>query len=231
VSVSVESPGRGARALVVAKAPLPGRTKTRLAARLGVDRAAELSRAMLLDTLDGCREEVEEVGVLFASDDERDVLAALVEPHDVLLRQEGSGLGDALSTGMRETLSRREISLLVSSDLPGVPPGSLRTACAALRAGAEVVLGPGRDGGYWLVGMRRASDEPFTDVPWSTSAVLETTLDRCRAAGLEVELLEPWRDVDTADDLAALAALDDLPGRRTRALVAQLGLERAESVS
>lgn len=225
----IEPSGRGARALVVAKAPVPGRVKTRLVPLLGEEGAAALSRAMLLDTLESCRREVEEVGVLHARADEREALAGLAGPEAVLLRQRGSGLGDALLTGMRRTLAERDAALLVSSDVPGIPEGSLGAALTALRGGADVVLGPSHDGGYWLVGMREAYAAPFAEIPWSTGDVLRTTLARCRAAGLAVTLLETWRDVDTPDDLAALAAAGCLPGRRTKEFIAQLAAGSAES--
>ncbi len=225
----IEPPGRGARALIVAKAPVPGRVKTRLVPRLGEEGAAALSRAMLLDTLECCRREVEDVGILHARAEEGEALAALAGPGAVLIHQRGSGLGDALLTGMRQTLAERDAALLVSSDVPGLPEGSLRAALSALRAGADVVLGPCPDGGYWLVGMREALAEPFVGIPWSTPAVLDTTLARCRAAGLTVELLETWSDVDTPDDLAALAAAGDVPGPRTKEFIAQLVADGAES--
>jgi rSAM/selenodomain-associated transferase 1 len=225
----IEPPGRGARALVVAKAPVPGRVKTRLVPLLGEEGAAALSRAMLLDTLESCRREVEEVGVLHARADEREALAGLAGPDAVLVRQRGSGLGDALLTGMRRTLAERDAALLVSSDVPGTPAGSLGAALTALRGGADVVLGPCHDGGYWLVGMREVHAAPFADIPWSTGDVLRTTLARCRAAGLGVTLMETWRDVDTPDDLAALAAAADVPGPRTKEFIAQLVADGAES--
>jgi hypothetical protein len=76
------------------------------------------------------------------------------------------------------------------------------------------------NGGYWLVGMREPHAAPFERIPWSTGTVVEVTLERCRAAGLEVALVDTWRDVDTPGDLAAIAGAA-IPGRRTRELVAQ----------
>ena len=87
---------------------------------------------------------------------------------------------------------------------------------ALLGEGADVVLGPGHDGGYWLIGAREQHPGLFDGIPWSTAAVLEASLTRCRDLSLEVRLLEPWRDVDTMSDVAALAdTLETLPGRRT----------------
>ncbi|MGL6280345.1 MAG: TIGR04282 family arsenosugar biosynthesis glycosyltransferase [Gaiella sp.] len=227
--MSTELPGRGARALVVAKAPLPGRVKTRLVPALGAERAARLARAMLLDTIDGCRAEVAEVGVLHASPDEHEALATLLGDDRLVVRQDGAGLEAALLSGMRRTLDERETALLVSSDVPGIPPGSLRRAVAALDAGADVVLGPGDDGGYWLVAMREPHAAPFARIPWSTPDVLSTTLERCKAAHLDVALIDRWRDVDTPDDLVALAGAARLPGRRTEQFIAQHVARRAES--
>jgi rSAM/selenodomain-associated transferase 1 len=222
VNVTAVSPGREASVvLVVGKAPVAGRVKTRLAADVGSAAAAALARAMLLDTLDGCRREVGVVGVLCAADDDIDLVGALAGPGAPLVVQEGEGLGEALATGARRALELGTAALLVSSDIPGVPPGELRHAVMLLERGADVVLGPGADGGYWVVGLREPHPEIFDGIPWSTDAVLEVTLARCRAEGLDVRLLETWRDVDTVHDVAVLSReLEMLPGKRTARVLA-----------
>ena len=222
--MSAVPPGREeAIVLVVAKAPVPGRVKTRLAAAIGPDRAAALGRAMLLDTLDGCRHEVPAVGVLCAKGDDVVMLAELAGPGAPVVVQEETGLGDALHSGVRHALARGGFALLVSSDIPGTPPGALRRAVESLAGGVDVVLGPCHDGGYWLIGVREQHPRLFDGIPWSTKAVLEATLARCRELSLEVRVLEPWRDVDTMDDVAALAdGLETLPGRRTAQALGRL---------
>jgi len=232
--VSAVPPGREEPiVLVVAKAPVPGRAKTRLAASIGSEQAAALGRAMLLDTLEGCRGEVPVVGVLCANDDDVELLAGLAGPGAPVVVQEGAGLSDALQAGVRHCLARGGIALLVSSDIPGVPAGALHRAAALLGEGADVVLGPGHDGGYWLIGVREQHPGLFDRIPWSTAAVLEATLARCAQFALEVRLLEPWRDVDTVSDVAALAdALETLPGRRTAEALGRLAAtESAASLS
>jgi uncharacterized protein len=207
--------------LVVAKAPLPGRAKTRLVPPLSAERAADLQRALLLDTLDCCRAEDFEPAALCAGE-EAAALREAIGNGTRVVAQEGRGLADALRLGMRRHLRRGPVAI-VSSDIPGLPPGSLGAAFAALENGADVVLGPARDGGYWLVAMREPHDAPFEDIPWSTAAVYDTTCRRCAEADLTLATVESWRDVDTAVDLAALlSTAERLPAPRTRALLWKL---------
>ena len=226
MSVSAVPPGREEPiVLVVAKAPVPGRVKTRLASAVGPTRAAALARAMLLDTLDGCRRQIHTVGVICAGDDEIQILAELAGRTAPVIVQRGNGLSDALRTGVRHSLGLGGYALLVSSDIPGVPAGALGRAVGLLGEGADVVLGPGYDGGYWLIAVREQHPGLFDGIPWSTAGVLEATLARCRELSLAVRLLEPWRDIDTMDDVTALAdRLEMLPGRRTAAALAGLNL-------
>ena len=226
MSVSAVPPGREESiVLVVAKAPVAGRVKTRLAAAIGPLEASALARAMLLDTLDGCRREVASVGVLCAGNDEVELLAELAGPGAPVVVQKGTGLGDALRTGVRHALALGDVALLVSSDIPGIPAGALHCAVAFLGNGIDVVLGPGYDGGYWLIGVREQHPGLFDDIPWSTEGVLDATLERCSELALKTRLLEPWRDIDTTDDLAILAdRLDTLPGRRTAELLTHVNL-------
>jgi glycosyltransferase A (GT-A) superfamily protein (DUF2064 family) len=180
---------------------------------------------MLLDTLDGCRREVHTVGVLCAGPDEVGLLAELAGPGAPVVVQEGDGLGNALRTGVRHALGLGGIALLVSSDIPGVPAGALTNAVRLLGEGVDVVLGPGYDGGYWLIGVREHHPELFDDIPWSTAGVLEATLARCHDLSLETRLLDPWRDIDTIDDVVSVTdRIETLPGRRTAEALARLTL-------
>jgi 8-oxo-dGTP pyrophosphatase MutT (NUDIX family) len=112
---------------------------------------------------------------------------------------------------------------IVSSDVPSLPRGSLATAFTALAEGADVVLGPAADGGYWLIAMREPNDAPFRDIPWSTPAVLAVTRQRCEEAGLRVVELPRWRDVDTLVDLSfAALEVDSARAPRTWALIKEL---------
>ncbi len=189
--------------LVVAKAPTPGRSKTRLVPPLSAAQAAELHGCLLLDTVNACRREIADTRILFGSEADRAPLEVLL-PGVPLVQQEGRGLADALRLGIARRVVEGPVAL-VSSDIPGVPPGSLTAAFAALADGADVVLGPAMDGGYWLIAMREADNRPFQDIPWSTPAVHAVTRARCEAAGLRVVEVQAWRDIDTLVDLSVIA--------------------------
>ena len=212
--------------LVVAKAPNSGRSKTRLVPPLSATQAAALHEALLLDTIDACCAQAVDVRLLCASEHDASVLGELV-PGMPRVTQEGMGLGDALRLGMAGHVAEGATAI-VSSDVPGIPDGAISAAFAALADGADVVLGPAADGGYWLVAMREAHDEPFREIPWSTPAVLAVTRERCREAGLRLVELEQWRDIDTPVDLELVARdVERIGAERTRAILGEL----AEPVS
>jgi len=211
--------------LIVAKAPVPGRAKTRLVPPLTPEQAAAFQEALLLDTLEACRAEEPATGLLYADPADAPVLARLAGDDVPLVRQEGRGLGDALRLGMARGLARGPTAL-VSSDIPGIPTGSLGRGFALLEKGCDVVLGPAHDGGYWLIAMREPAEALFRDIPWSTPAVWAATLERCESAGLTVASVDLWRDVDTPVDLAFL--LEDaggLPAPRTVRALRELALD------
>jgi rSAM/selenodomain-associated transferase 1 len=211
------------RVLVIAKAPVPGRAKTRLVPPLTDDEAAQLQSALLVDALDACRREVDDVAILHADPAEAPAFERLA-PGTPLILQEGRGLEDALGRTFARHVAAGPVAI-VSSDVPGLPPDSLARTFAALDGGADVVLGPALDGGYWLIAMAEHHPELFREIPWSTPAVLGVTLARCGEAGLRVELLDAWRDLDTVVDLAfARRTADELDAPHTMAALAALDL-------
>jgi glycosyltransferase A (GT-A) superfamily protein (DUF2064 family) len=195
--VSVEPAPRsggdvGPSILVAAKAPLPGRAKTRLTPPLPPPLAARLAEAFLTDVLAAARAVDAGAGFLCRASD----AGALRRRFDVpLVIQTGPGLTGALASGLRTG------ALVVAGDVPGIRPESLR---AAGRADAGIVLAPSHDGGFSLIGMRPFVPGVLEGIRWSTGSVLDQAIAAGRAAGLSVALLDPIPDVDDAADLAAL---------------------------
>lgn len=95
---------------------------------------------------------------------------------------------------------RAERVVVIGTDAPAVDAGTVALALGALDS-ADVVLGPSRDGGYYLMGLREPRPGLFTGIPWSTATVFDDTVARTRELGLRVTCLEVESDVDTADDL------------------------------
>ncbi|PYM61267.1 MAG: DUF2064 domain-containing protein, partial [Candidatus Rokuibacteriota bacterium] len=140
--------------------------------------------------------------------------------------QRGRDLGERLAAAIGGELAAGPGPVLaIGADAPHVPAAALAEAAAALTRGADVVLGPAADGGYYLIGLRDPTPGLFTGIAWSTAGVLQATLARAAAAGLAVHLLPPSFDVDQVADLARLRALlarDDVSLPRTAGMLAGL---------
>lgn len=198
---------RGAICLVV-KPPRAGEVKTRLGAVFGDDAAAALATAFLGDTLAALRALGRPAELLVAT-----TAAALpgpIAPEAAGLRHlsQGDGeLGARLASIVERALADHPWVLLVGADSPGMPPEHYRGAVDALAAGAEAVIAHALDGGFWLLGLRRAPAGLFDAVPWSTAAAGATMEARLRAFGLAPVRGAPWFDVDVPRDLARLHRL------------------------
>src|SRR5258708_10579243 len=187
---------------VFAKAPIPGRVKTRLAATLGDERAAHVYRKrvdVLLDRLLSGPVAAETVLELY-SDIETDVWRR----DGVSERQQTQGdLGvrmlAALAHGLAAGAPR---VMIIGGDAPTVPLAFYRQL---LTSSADVALGPAEDGGYYAISCRRAMPEMFTAVAWSSATALADTVAACRAAGLTVEIGSTWFDIDVPADLERIS--------------------------
>jgi rSAM/selenodomain-associated transferase 1 len=211
------------RALVViAKEPVPGAVKTRLAPILGADGAARVAAAMLEDTVAVIRKVDAEPWVCFAPPEARTRMAHLA-PGCGLLAQVQGDLGDRLAACFAALLGGgAERVVIVAADTPHVPRATFQAAFALLDH-VDVVLGPAVDGGYYLVGAKAALPELFVGIPMGTDAVLQMTIQRAIHRRLRIGTVPMLRDLDRLEDLqAALAAgeLDRSP--RTRLVAAGL---------
>jgi rSAM/selenodomain-associated transferase 1 len=211
---------------IMAKAPRSGRVKTRLVPPLTHEQASALSRCFVRDVATSIAAAarsgsppIRGVAVYLPRGEERSFEGLL--PGDfLLLPQRGADLGERLFQAATDLLAAGFHSVcLVNSDSPTLPSSLLLEAAVALAApGERVVIGPASDGGYYLIGLKRAHRRLFEDVSWSSPAVLGQTLDRARELSLEVHLLPEWYDVDDAHSLRLLCR--ELFGRRNVAVAA-----------
>jgi len=208
------------RALVViAKEPVPGAVKTRLASVLGADGAARVAAAMLADTLAVMATVDAERWVCFAPPDARARMARLVPGCRLVAQVEGD-LGDRLAGCFAALLGGgAERVVIMGADTPHVPCATFQAAFALLEE-VDVVLGPAVDGGYYLVGAKAAHPELFVGVPMGTDAVLQVTMQRAIHQGLRVGTVPMLRDLDRLEDLRAALAAGELDGSPRTRLVA-----------
>lgn len=187
------------RLCVFLKAPRAGFVKTRLAASLG-DAAALAAYRRLLDVTLNPMRELTEVELRFTPDDAAAELTEWLNPGWTMVPQGGGDLGERLLRAVTEANAHGvERVAIIGSDCPQVTAADIRLAWARLEQ-HDLVLGPARDGGYWLIALRAVRPELFQDIPWSTGQVLPQTLARADELGLSVSLLRELRDVDTVAD-------------------------------
>jgi len=220
--------------VIMAKQPAVGRTKTRLCPPLSPSDAAELSGALLQDTITlVSRVRRVSLAVAITPAAAVDAMRPSMPGDAILVPVEGADIGACLSQATNHLFAEGFCRVLaLNSDGPTLPAAHIEEAEALLDR-SDVVLGPSEDGGYYLVAMRRPAPGLFCDIAWSTPRVTAQTLDRAAALGLSVALLPPWYDVDTAADLERLRAeLACLPSRAlacTRRFFAQQEARRREN--
>lgn len=191
-----------AHIIVFAKAPLPGRVKTRLIPALGADGAAALAREMLDRTLTAALGAGLGPVELCGDPPPDDVAWADVAlPSGIEYSAQGAGdLGARMSRAAQRALHRSGHVLIVGTDCAQMSAALLRQASSMLDA-AEVVIGPVADGGYALIGLTRHDERLFREIAWSTPAVAATTRERAATLGWRLAQTRTLHDIDTPEDL------------------------------
>lgn len=197
-------------ALVVAKAPVPGQAKTRLAATVGDEMAAVIAAAALLDTLDAVREAPVAARVVALTGDLAEARSGAVIrdtlAHFTVVEQRGESFAERLAHAHPDTAAAvgDQPILQIGMDTPQVT-GELLGRCAEALLTTDAVLGPARDGGWWLLGVRSAAMAGcLRNVPMSRSDTGELTAQALRDSGIEVTMVDELADVDTAADVASV---------------------------
>jgi rSAM/selenodomain-associated transferase 1 len=213
-------PPEGVHLLVVAKAPIAGRVKTRLCPPFTPEQAAQLAEAALCDTLAAVAAipAVARTVVLDGAP------GGWLPPSFAVLPQRGDGFDERLAAAYDDGWAHCSAPLLlVGMDTPQVTPSLLTGAVERLLAeGTDAVLGPATDGGWWAMGLRHPDASLLLGVPMSTDRTGAVQSARLLSAGLRVHRLPPLTDVDTADDARTVA--EQCPSSRFAAALHELGV-------
>ena len=184
--------------IIFQKNAIPGQVKTRISASVGDDHALEIYEWLTSYTHQITRE-IKVDKYLFYSDFVPREAEELNYGYQVEV-QTGSNLGDRMRNAFRSLFENGYSSVvIIGTDCADLKISDLNDAYMGL-SHSDLVIGPAQDGGYYLLGMSRFLPEIFDDIPWSTSRVLELTLDTANKAGLDYEFLEIRSDIDTFED-------------------------------
>lgn len=217
--------GSPAGIIVMAKAPVAGRVKTRLCPPATAGQAAALAEASLADTLAAVMATPAAWRVVALDGEAGAWLPAGVD----VIAQRGRGFDERLAAAFDDAvagLGPPTAALVIGADTPQVTPSLLGEALATLtRPGVDAVVGPAPDGGYWALGLRRPDARVFLGVPLSDRSTLAAQRRRLESLGLRVVELASCRDVDTVEDARAVAA--DIPASRFARALAAMDLRTA----
>ncbi|NEP00593.1 MAG: glycosyltransferase [Symploca sp. SIO2E9] len=192
------------RLIIFTRYPEPGKTKTRMIPALGASGAAELQRRMTEHTLSEIKElkawRSLSVEVHFNGGDQQ-LMAQWLGSELAYRKQSEGDLGRRMTSAFETSFAAGMTRVvIIGTDCPGLNAKLISQALQAL-AEHDLVLGPARDGGYYLIGLRRLFPELFIGISWGTSEVRQQTLEIAENLNLEIAQLAPLTDVDRPEDL------------------------------
>ncbi len=216
----------------------PGAVKTRLSS-IGMDRACNIYHLMLTHLIRQLKGEADLRSVVYTPAEQQAAFEDLVQGHWELTPQSTGDLGQRLRSFFEKQFQRQCVGtegsfpnvVVMGADCPGINPRIIREAFIRLQK-TSVVLGPSRDGGYYLLGMNQPHWELFQGIAWSTDQVWGQTIDCLDRLAVTYEVLPQLGDVDTATDLKQLISewspdplLEPSQRELLRDLVAELARE------
>ena len=193
--------------VIMAKVPRKGTVKTRLSPVLPETQCVELAGCFLKDAYQNAKKITPNVIVAFAPADGRKEIENLLNENVILIEQKGNDLGERMNSACLFAESKNfSPVIIIGTDSPDLPPGFIKQAIEFFENDeTKIVLGAANDGGYYLIGLRNATQELFENVEWSSARTFEQTAANARRIfGCEPAEIPVWYDVDTPEDLEIL---------------------------
>lgn len=191
--------------IIFAKAPIPGQVKTRLQAHLSPEECRDLYASFIIETVKQAKKIIKADIFLFCHPDIEDLFFQKVSAGFGirLIAQNGNDLGERMDNAIKDGLKMGYNKVVViGSDSPDLPYEYVEDGFERLGS-FDMVVGPCRDGGYYLIGGRRELPV-FNSIPWSSDKVFEMTLEKARKHGITFSVLKEWYDIDSWEDLQQL---------------------------
>ena len=200
--------------IILAKAPVPGKVKTRLQPTISPDDAAKLQAFFIQQTLELVSSlKGVDVELRCTPDDSHPVFQQCARDLKITLKQQqGKDLGERMANALQEALTRYQQVIVIGTDCPELTTDYLNEALLRLRQGTKAVIGPANDGGYVLLGLRRFSPLLFSDINWGSNQVFSETYEKLQQLGWDWHELNSLRDIDTPADLLAFPEIMNQAG-------------------
>ncbi|MCP4267882.1 MAG: glycosyltransferase [Candidatus Brocadiaceae bacterium] len=191
--------------IIFAKSPIPGKVKTRVTPHITPTDAAKLYEAFIADIVSNAlKQQCERIIVAYTPLHSETSFRKICGQSIHYIPQEGYGLGERMKNAFRYAFNKgSKRVVIIGTDSPTLPLLYIRNAFSALEE-VPITIGPTFDGGYYLIGLSEQNEDIFDGIEWSTSSVFSQTLARIKSLNKKVNLLSPWYDVDTPEDLEFL---------------------------
>jgi len=189
--------------IVFIKYPRPGMVKSRLALSIGKEQAAQVYRQLAETTLaqaSPTRQDSYDLAVCFDPASEEALFRDWLGGGLKYFPQQGDDLGQRMRNAFTHAFHEGyPKTVIIGSDCPGISRESINQSFALLDV-HDAVIGPARDGGYYLLGLKQALPELFCGIDWSTDKVFGQTVERLRSRNLSHAILPELRDIDRIED-------------------------------
>lgn len=213
------------------KYPVDGNVKTRIAKTMGNEFAVRIYKLFAERTFEGLLKTDEVTSYIFYSEKEdREKIKKWAGPEFLLEIQEGNDLGEKMYNAFKKVIDRGSSkTIIIGTDIPDMSSDIIKKALLALN-NSDVVIGPGNDGVYYLLGMKKLHKNLFTDIEWNSNSVLQATLEKISALNLSYSMLPELIDIDTDEDLREWLAKDSTNGKNnsTKATIRTFLLDHIE---
>lgn len=189
----------------MAKAPLAGTVKTRLAPHLSAEECAQLAECFLRDTIDKAKALKIQLILAYSPAVEIDYFRRAADEKTLVVEQKGDDLGEKMFSAFRFAFARNTAAaVMIGTDSPTFPADFIGQAFEFLETGADAVLGKTADGGFYLIGLRKADAGIFRQVEWSSAKTFTQTRENIIRLNWRLREVPGWYDIDEAKDLARL---------------------------
>jgi len=218
------------RVLVFIRAPELGRVKTRLGKKMEAATVLRLYRCFVEDIIETLTKGGHDMLVFYMPPHKGSAIRAWLGDTVLVRAQTGKTLGDRMRNAFLDVFAGGvDQAVLMGSDLPDFDNRIIVEAFELLKE-RDLVIGPAKDGGYYLIGMRKNSfdNDVFSGIDWGTASVFRQTMQKIHAAGLNCHVLQSWQDIDTHDDLLAFyrrSKANGLTHLKTMKLLERLNLK------